>query len=134
MIGALISAVFMSISGQHVHGERRRTLSVYLGWLSVATMVETLILLKVNGLINLFGLPKVFWILFALVLAGFLAIVFMVTQHDFGYPLVFIGAYLGIAIKNLSETSVFVTCCCAIVLMAWMRDRVKRNLTHSISD
>ena len=34
---------------------------VYLGWLSVATIVEISILLKANGLINLFGLPEMFW-------------------------------------------------------------------------
>lgn len=134
IIGALISAIFVYISCQHAHGEQvsffKIPISVYLGWLSVATIVEISILLKANGLINLFGLPEMFWAIFVLMIAGFLAIVFMVSQNDLVYPLVFIWAYIGIAIKNLSHTTIFVICCFAIILIAYMMDRVKRNRTN----
>lgn len=135
IVGALISASFSYLSSQHAKGEKIRffriPISVYLGWLSIATIVEIAILLKVNGFSQLFGLPETFWAIFVLMIGGFFAIVFTKSQMDFIYPLVFIWAYIGIAVKNLNQSTIFVTCCLAILLISWMMDQVKRMVSQS---
>ena len=135
VVGALITASFVYLSSQHAKGEQvpffRLPISVYLGWLSIATIVEISILLKANGFSELFGLPETFWAIFVLMMGGFFAVVFTESQLDLVYPLVFIWAYIGIAIKNLDHITIFVTCCFAILLIGWMMDQVKRMLAKS---
>lgn len=102
--------------------------SVYLGWISIATIVDLSIVLKSNGLSNLFGLPEIFWAIFILMFAGFIAIYFLAEERDFIYPLVFVWAYIAIAIQNLNNTPIFVTCCGVILLIGLMMYRVKRTV------
>ncbi|CAM3880339.1 TspO/MBR family protein [Mesobacillus thioparans] len=73
--------------------------SVYLGWISVATIANISYYLKYIGW-NGFGLTDVAWTLTMLVVATLLAIYFHYKNEDRIYPLVFIWAFIGIGVKN----------------------------------
>lgn len=73
--------------------------SVYLGWISVATIANISYYLKYidwNG----FGLSDVAWTLIMLVIATLLAVYFQYKNKDRIYPLVVIWAFIGIGVKN----------------------------------
>lgn len=75
----------------------KSTFSIYLGWISVATVVNiTVVLFKNQFLVNLL-LPEA-WSSLLIFLSGFLAIIFSV-RRDFLYSLVIIWALIGIAYK-----------------------------------
>lgn len=130
ILGSLITAIFMYIACQKSLSKPsffRVPLSIYLGWVSIASLVEISIVLKSGGFTTLFGLPEPFIAIIILVFAGFLAITFLTTQNDFLYPLVFIWSYVAIAIKNVNHTPIFMTCCGVILLIAFMMDQMKKR-------
>lgn len=127
--GALLTTACAYISCRHANPKPnflKIPISIYLGWLSVAIIVEVATLLKINGMENLFGIPEIFWAIVSLIFVGFLAIAFTSTQQDYVYPLVVIWAFVAIAIHHLNVTAIFVTACGGILLIAFMMDRIKR--------
>ncbi|OSX55464.1 TspO/MBR family protein [Anoxybacillus ayderensis] len=78
--------------------------SVYLSWISVATIANISFVLKYNGW-NGFGLSDAFWAIILLFLASALAFVFTSQQNDYIYPLVFVWAFVGIGVKNQGTAS-----------------------------
>ncbi|MCX8003129.1 MAG: tryptophan-rich sensory protein [Anoxybacillus mongoliensis] len=78
--------------------------SVYLSWISVATIANISFVLKYNGWDGL-GLPEVFWAIAMLLIATTLALLFMRLQRDYVYPLVFVWAFVGIGVKNQGTAS-----------------------------
>ncbi|WLR54695.1 TspO/MBR family protein [Mesobacillus subterraneus] len=76
--------------------------SVYLGWISVATIANISYYLKYidwNG----FVLSDVTWTIIMLVVATLLAIYFHRKNEDFIYPLVFVWALIGIGVENAAS-------------------------------
>lgn len=73
--------------------------SVYLGWISVATIANISFTLKFYDW-NGWGLSDVVWTIILLVVATILALTFSKKQHDAIYPLVFVWAFVGIGVKN----------------------------------
>lgn len=78
--------------------------SLYLGWISVATIANISFVLKYNGW-NGFGLSDAFWAIAMLLVATALALLFMLRQRDYIYPLVFVSAFVGIGMKNQGTAS-----------------------------
>ncbi|ANB59212.1 TspO/MBR family protein [Anoxybacteroides amylolyticum] len=78
--------------------------SVYLGWVSVATIANISFVLKYNGW-DRFGLSDAFWAITMLLVATALALLFMLRQRDWAYPLVFVWAFVGIGVKNQGTAS-----------------------------
>ncbi|WP_050181827.1 hypothetical protein [Domibacillus robiginosus] len=73
--------------------------SIYLGWVSVAVMANisyTLTYYEWNG----FGLSAVVWTFILLIAASVLAVTFRFSYRDRVYPLVFVWALAGIAVRN----------------------------------
>ncbi len=79
--------------------------SVYLGWITVATIANvTALLVDISW--DRFGLSEAFWagVVIAVAIAIALAVIF--TRRDIFYGLVIDWALLGVLIKRLSETTV----------------------------
>lgn len=77
----------------------RNPISIYLAWISVATIVNGATVLKVwewNG----FSLNPEIWTIIMLLLAAFITNLITVPRLDFYYAGVFIWALIAIAIKN----------------------------------
>ena len=129
IIGSLLMTVFSYISCRHATSKSsffRVPLSVYLSWISIASLIETLIVLKSRWGVELFGLSETFWTIFLLMFIGFIAITILSTQQDFIYPSVIIWASIGIAMNHLNHASIFITCCGVILLIGLMMDYMKR--------
>jgi len=75
--------------------------SIYLGWASVATIANTVILFIHQGW-QFFGLTDVFWTVVLLVITILLGLFVMLKRNDIYFALVIDWALIGILIKHLS--------------------------------
>ena len=104
MIGLLLTLIrlYRTIKNEEHSVWDLLPFSVYLGWISVATIANISYYLKYiewNG----FGLTDVAWTLIMLVVATSLAIYFLFKNEDHIYPLVFVWAFIGIGVKNAAS-------------------------------
>ncbi|TDL30724.1 tryptophan-rich sensory protein [Jeotgalibacillus sp. S-D1] len=109
IIGLLISLIliYTTITRNEFTFFDRFPFSVYMGWVSVATIANiayTLTYYDWNG----FGLSSVFWTVLLLIVATLLALTVRYRENDWAYPLVFIWAFIGIAVRNSGEEPVVV--------------------------
>ncbi|MFA6706621.1 MAG: tryptophan-rich sensory protein [Sphaerochaetaceae bacterium] len=96
--------------------------SVYLGWITVATVANVTSNLVVVGW-NGFGLPEAFWTVLVMIVAAAINVLAVLVHADYAYALVGIWAFLGIYLKRTMSTvepvqSVIVMAIIGMVLMA----------------
>ncbi|WP_394219547.1 TspO/MBR family protein [Halobacillus trueperi] len=77
----------------------RLPFSVYLGWISVATIANISYYLTYIGWDG-FGIFASVWTVLLMIVGTLLAVFFMKSQDDWVYPLVFVWAFIGIGVKN----------------------------------
>jgi hypothetical protein len=76
--------------------------SIYLGWISVATVAnvsDLLYLVNWNG----FGIAPQVWAVIMLVVAGLLGLLMTLNRKDSGYVFVLVWSFVGIAVKQSAE-------------------------------
>lgn len=76
--------------------------SVYLGWISVATIANVTAWLVSVGW-NGFGVSEGAWTIIVLIVGGVIALLHGFAKRDAAYVAVFVWAYFGILFKHLSE-------------------------------
>ncbi len=128
MIGLLLSLIMIYTKIQNQDNKSsfvRLPFSVYLGWISVATIVNTAVVLKYSGW-NGFGLSSVTWTVIMLIVGTGLAIFFTLLNKDVIYPLVFVWAYIGIGVRHKGEIEVltYTSFSLAILLLLFIIWRV----------
>jgi len=93
-------------------------ISVYFGWLTVATIANVtavLVTLNVGGLF----LGEVIWTVLVIIVALLITLILLYQRHDLGYSLVIIWALLGILIKQYeSYQTIVLTAVFSIVLIS----------------
>ncbi len=102
MAGLLLSLIILYSLIQRSSGRRlmdRLPFSVYLGWVSVATISNASILLDYNNW-SRWGLSDATLTVIMLIVGALIALIFSLKNEDNVYPLVFVWAYFGIAIKQ----------------------------------
>lgn len=101
MIGLLLTLIvlYLTLKKEEPSFWEMVPFSVYLGWISVATIANISYYLKSIGWDG-FGLSDVAWTIIMLVVAAILAIAFARKNEDPVYPLVFVWALIGIGVKN----------------------------------
>ena len=90
--------------------------SVYLGWITVATVAnisDWLYLVKWNG----FGISPQNWAVIMLAVASLLGVAMAMTRRDAGYLSVLIWAFIGIAVKQAPVPMVALSALVAAILM-----------------
>lgn len=90
--------------------------SVYLGWITVATVANVtdwLYLIGWNG----FGISAQIWAVIMLAVASLLGLGMALTRRDIGYLSVLVWAFIGIAVKQTSAPMVVLSAWVAAVLM-----------------
>ncbi len=106
--------------------------SIYLGWISVATIANIsyfLVEIKWNGL----GLSTVSWTIILLFAASGIAAQFMQSQQDKLYPLVYTWAFIGIGLKNfeaepfLSYIALGLAICLVFTIFLPMKDKSRKR-------
>jgi hypothetical protein len=91
--------------------------SVYLGWISLATIANTASVL--NLLIP--GIPtdvQVFWTAAVIVVAFLITMLMIVTRNEIAFPLVVIWASVGIAIKQMAYSAIYAMSLTAAAVIA----------------
>jgi len=78
--------------------------SVYLGWITVATIANVTAFLVKAGW-NGFGLRPEVWAVAVIIVAALLTVAILATRRDAGYGLVVLWALVGIGIKRSADSS-----------------------------
>ncbi|KQU63849.1 hypothetical protein ASG66_00830 [Bacillus sp. Leaf406] len=95
--------------------------SIYLGWISVAAIVNVTYYLTEIGFDG-FGIPDIVWASLGLAAATILAFWFRTKENDFLYPLVIVWAFIGIGVKNMDEHSGFAYAAYALAAIIFLFD------------
>ncbi len=74
--------------------------SVYLGWITVATIANATAVLVTAGWDG-FGISEPIWTILVVIVATIITILIIFTRKDIAYSLVIVWAFLGIIIKRL---------------------------------
>lgn len=106
MVLLLLSLIMIYVRTRRIHyptpGEMwfvKLPFSLYLGWISVATIVNVGVALEKNDWDG-FGLSAPTWAVIMLLVGAVLAILVSFPYRDSIYPLVFVWAYVAIGIKQ----------------------------------
>jgi hypothetical protein len=78
--------------------------SVYLGWITVATIANVTALLVHVGW-NRFGASQELWTVVVLVVAALITLAVLLTRNDLFYALAILWAFIGILLKRLAVDS-----------------------------
>ena len=91
--------------------------SLYLGWISVATITNFALFIKYTGW-QIPDVGEVTWVAIMITVGAILAIIIARATRDAIYPLVFVWAYAAIAVKQADiETILYVAIGWAVVLL-----------------
>lgn len=122
IIGALITSliVYIKISTSEVSLSFRVPFSFLSAWLSVATIANISLVLKMIGITEPLGISEIGWTILLLAFSAILAIVVTIYRVDRIYSLVFIWGYIAIAIQNSGTPSIVRMCLmmCVVLLAA----------------
>jgi hypothetical protein len=91
--------------------------SVYLGWITVASIADVaaaLVSLKWDGL----GLSDVTWAILVIVIALIITLLVVFTRRDIAYSLVLVWALVGIAVKQSGNQTIVTTTAVSAVIIA----------------
>lgn len=142
---ALLSSlivIYLRINGGNERGDKvsyvffRMPFSVYLGWITVATIANVTALL-VNIGWNRFGLSPVFWTIAVLAAGTVITAMMLVLRKDIAYALVVLWAFAGILIKRSASAmppdrgvEIGVTICLVILGALTLFTLFKKIRTH----
>ncbi|MDV3351016.1 tryptophan-rich sensory protein [Leptolyngbyaceae cyanobacterium CCMR0082] len=112
ILSALIAAYSELEEGQHQVSSRRKRwvngpISIYLAWISVATVVNVASALYASGLPEL-GLSGAVWTAIMIVVANLIAVLALVQRGDLPFTLVFIWANVAIAQRHHTIPTIWV--------------------------
>ncbi|MBY6085862.1 TspO/MBR family protein [Priestia flexa] len=96
----------------------RLPISIYIGWVSVATIVNVFVVFQANGIETLFGLGEQTWAIIMLVVGGILGVLFTRKNRDIAYSLVFIWAFIAISVKQSAYSGIVTTVWVVVVILA----------------
>ena len=91
--------------------------SVYLGWISVATIVNIASALYISGW-NGWGISAQGWTAIMLIVGAVIASIVAIQRADIAFTLVFIWAYVAIALRQLDDPAIWITAVVAAILLA----------------
>lgn len=82
--------------------------SIYLGWISVATIVNVALVLD-NWRWNGGGISPELWTVILLAVAGTIAAILMIERNEMAYPFVMMWAFCAIAVRQATQPLILVT-------------------------
>lgn len=101
--------------------------SIYLGWISVATVANVSTALYTSGW-NGGPLSPEVWTVIMVIVAALLGLAMILLRNDVGFPLVIVWALVGIAVARSAIPMIAVASAAsaAVVLVAWVVARLRR--------
>jgi len=107
----LIQLVILWTNDRSLPNQQRRLMripfSIYLGWISVATIVNFSVLIKYAEW-NALGLSEPVWVVIMTSVGAALAILVLFATRNLVYPLVFVWAYVAIAVAQSDNQLIFI--------------------------
>jgi len=91
--------------------------SVYLGWITVATIADVAAALTAIDWDGL-GINEVTWTVLVIIVALMITVGVIYTRKDVGYSLVIIWALGGIIVKQMENQSIVLTCGIGVIIVA----------------
>jgi hypothetical protein len=91
--------------------------SIYLAWISVATIVNIASALYISGWDG-WGISAEGWTAIMLIVGAMIAAMVTIQRADIAFTLVFIWAYVAIAIRQLDDPSIWITAVVAVIVLA----------------
>lgn len=108
ILGALVQVSIMLTRDRSLSRRKKGLIRVpfgmYLGWISVATLVNISVLAK-YGQWYLLGISEANWLLIMITVGFVLAVVVTYATGNLLYSLVFVWAYVAIAVKHYNENA-----------------------------
>lgn len=103
-------------------------ISIYLGWISVATIVNIALALYASNW-NGGGIPSPVWTAIMLVIAAAIALRLLLTQRDLAFAWVMVWAFVAIAVRqaNIMLIAIVATGLAIIIAIANIITQLKRN-------
>lgn len=83
-------------------------MSIYLAWISVATIVNVAIFLESLDWSG-WGISPEVWTVILLIVAGVVAVLMRINYQETAFPLVFLWAILAIAVRQFNESLIVLT-------------------------
>jgi len=122
LLGALIAIYLRLGIGKSDVALREKLLvhlpfSVYLGWITVASITNVAAALTAVGWDG-WGLSSVIWTDLVIIVALIITLAVVVTRRDIGYGLVIIWALIGIVVKQIGEQSIVMTAGAGVIVIA----------------
>jgi hypothetical protein len=112
---ALLIYIYENLKGQKA--VLKMPFSVYLGWISVATIANiTAYLYSINW--SGFGISGSLWTAILIVIAGVLGCIAILRNRDYAYPLVIVWAIVGILVKFPGQRDILIGVIIAMVFIA----------------
>ncbi len=98
--------------------------SVYLGWISVATIANVTVLLVDAGW-NRWGLSEAAWTVLVIIVGTLIALYALRSRGDIFYSLVFVWAFFGIFVRRISvdvspNPAILIVLVAAVIAIAYM--------------
>ena len=117
----LIGAYLQLQAGSERVSQKRKWMahvpfSVYLGWISVATIVNIASALYISDWDG-WGISAEGWTAIMLIVGAVIAAMVAIQQADIAFTLVFIWAYIAIAIRQLDDPSIWITAVVAAMVL-----------------
>jgi hypothetical protein len=101
--------------------------SIYLAWISVATIVNIASALYISGW-NGWGINDSGWTAIMLIIGTVIAAIVAIQKSDFAFTLVYVWAYVAIALRHLANPIIWITALAsAIALVALLIFKKIRN-------
>ena len=99
--------------------------SIYLGWISVATIANTSILLYTLNW-GRWGISEQVWTILVIIVAAALGVAMTLLRSDIAYPLVIVWAAIGIVVARGDMPAIAITAgtCAALVVLVLLLSRV----------
>jgi hypothetical protein len=107
--------------------------SIYLGWITVATIANVTILLDYLNW-NGFGLSAEYWLAIVLIAALLITSIISFFRNDTAFTLVIVWAFIGIAVKNAGQPFVptmawiAVAMACVLAAVAFFKETNEQML------
>jgi len=109
--------------------------SIYLGWISVATIVNIASALYISNWHG-WGISGANWTAIMLVVATAIAAIVAIQRADIAFTLVFIWAYIAIAIRQLNSPIIWITAILGAIVLALLLvfSRKRHKTVKSVAD
>jgi hypothetical protein len=95
----------------------RLPFSIYLGWITVATVANVTDIFYLMGW-NILSLPGQVWSAIMIAVASLLGVLMIFRENDFAYASVIVWAITGIAVKFPNESVISITVLVSIIVLA----------------